>query len=94
MVRPLSPDGYLIRFTAKARTYEKLSDAKDLLRHAVPTGDLDEIFDRALTALLADLARKKFAATKRPRASRTRPGPSTSPRARALSASPNMTGDA
>jgi hypothetical protein len=77
MVTPLSADGYLIRFTARARTYEKLSDAKELLRHAVPTGDLDEIFDRALTALLADLARKKFAATDRSRACTTRPGPSS-----------------
>jgi hypothetical protein len=94
MVTPLSPDGYLIRFTAKAGTYEKLSDAKDLLRHAVPTGDLAEIFDRALTALLSDLARKKFAATERPRAFRTRPGPSTSPLPHASSPRPSMTGDA
>jgi hypothetical protein len=41
-----------------------------LLRHAIPTGDLAEVIDRALTTLLEDLARKKFAATERPRASR------------------------
>ena len=40
-----------------------------MLRHAVPTGDTAEIFDRALTLLLDDIARKKFAATDRPRAS-------------------------
>jgi len=44
--------------------------AKDMLRHAVPNGDTGEIMRRALKALLDDLARKKFAATKRPRKSR------------------------
>jgi hypothetical protein len=70
LVSPLAPDRYEIRFTASARTCEKLRLAQDLLRHAVPNGDTAEIIDRALTALLDDLARKKFAATNRPRASR------------------------
>jgi hypothetical protein len=75
VVSPLAPDRYEIRFTASASTRQKLRQAQDLLRHAIPTGDLAEVIDRALTALLEDLARKKFAATKRPRASRgTTPG--------------------
>jgi hypothetical protein len=69
VVSPLAPDRYEIRFTANAQTREKLRQAQDLLRHAIPTGDLAEVFDRALTALLQDLARKKFAATARPRPS-------------------------
>lgn len=74
-VTPLAADRYEIRFTASAGTCEKLRLAQDLLRHAVPTADTGEIVDRALTALLEDLARKKFAATGRPRASRgTAPG--------------------
>jgi len=44
--------------------------AQDMLRHAVPTGAPAETIKRALRVLLEDLARKKFAATKRPRASR------------------------
>ena len=64
---PLAPDRYEIRFTASAALCEKLRLAKDLLRHAVPSGDTAEIVDRALTALLKDLARKKFAAVKTPR---------------------------
>jgi hypothetical protein len=75
LVSPLAPDRYQIRFTARAETCEKLRLAQDLLRHAVPTGDPAEIIDRALTLLLEDLARKKFAATKQPRPSRgTAPG--------------------
>jgi hypothetical protein len=75
LVSPLSPDRYEIRFTASAEMREKLRLAQDLLRHAVPNGDPAEIFDRALTALLEELARKKWAATERPRSSRgTAPG--------------------
>ena len=56
-------------------TLDKLRLAKDLLRHALPSGDENEIVDRALTLLLSDLARKKFADTDRPRASQVgRPG--------------------
>jgi hypothetical protein len=70
-VRPLAADRYEIRFTARAATREKLQLASDLLRHTVPDGDVAEIIDRALTVLLEDLAKKRFAATVRP-ASETR----------------------
>ena len=70
VVAPLAPDRYEIRFTASAGICEKLRLAQDMLRHAVPSGDVAAVIDRALTALLEDLARKKFAATDRPRASR------------------------
>ena len=66
---PLSPDRYRIQFTIGTDTLEKLRRAKDLLRHAIPSGDEAAILDRALTALLAELAKKKFAATERPRPS-------------------------
>jgi hypothetical protein len=68
-VSPLSPDRYKLQLTISGDTLEKLELAKDMLRHAVPSGDVAQIFDRALTSLLDGLARKKFAATDRPRAS-------------------------
>ncbi len=72
---PLSLDQYKVTFTAKAETCQKLRRAQDLLRHQIPDGNLAEIFDRALSALLEDLERKKLAATDRPRSSRgTDPG--------------------
>ena len=75
MVTPLAPDRYKVQFTVSAMTCEKLRLAQDLLRHAIPDGDAGAIFDRALTVLLEDLARKKLAATDRPRPSRgTAPG--------------------
>jgi len=66
-IQPLSAGRYEVRFTASVETCEKLRLAKDLLRHLNPSGDIGGIVDRALTLLLADLARKKFAATPRPR---------------------------
>jgi hypothetical protein len=61
IVAPLAPSRYEIRFTASGGTREKLRQAQDLLRHTIPNGNLDEIFGRALTLLLEDLARKKLA---------------------------------
>jgi len=59
VVRALAPERYEIRFTASGATREKLRLAQDLLGHAVPNGDLAEVFDRALTLLVEDLRRKK-----------------------------------
>jgi hypothetical protein len=70
LARPLSADRYEIRFTANGETHEKLRRAQDLLGHAVPGGDLAHVFDRALTLLVADLERKKCAATPKPGKSR------------------------
>ncbi|MGH9195129.1 MAG: HNH endonuclease [Acidimicrobiia bacterium] len=67
---PLAPERYKVQFTASAETYKKLRLAQDLLRHQIPDGDPAAIFDRALTALLEHLAKKKVAATDRPRESR------------------------
>lgn len=67
---PLSPDRYRMQLTIGADTLEKLRLAKDMLRHAIPSGDEAAVVDRALTALLAELARRKFAAADHPRPSR------------------------
>jgi 5-methylcytosine-specific restriction endonuclease McrA len=71
LIRPLAPDRYEVRFTASAETCEKLKMAKDLLRHSMPNGDTAEVIDRALTALLENLARKKFGATRHPHRDQT-----------------------
>jgi hypothetical protein len=69
-VTPLSTDRYELKVTLSSQTRDKLRQAQDLLRHAVPSGDTSEILDRALTLLLAAVARGKFAMTDRPRESR------------------------
>lgn len=67
-VQALAPDRYKVQLTISGDTLEKLRLAKDMLRHAEPSGSDAAIVERALTALLSDLARKKFAATEQPRA--------------------------
>jgi hypothetical protein len=68
VVSPLSPERYRVQFTVSKETHDKLRRVQDLMRHRVPNGDPAVIFDRALTALLAELERTKLAGTKRPRA--------------------------
>jgi hypothetical protein len=65
-VTPLAPDRYKLQCTIDGTTLEKLRLAKDMLRHAIPSGDDAAILDRAFTALLADLLRSKFAAVGNP----------------------------
>ena len=72
LITPLAADRYEVRFTMGAATRDKLKLARDLLRHAVPSGDPAAIFDRALTALIDEFARKKLAVVRKPRRA-TRP---------------------
>src|SRR5262245_48792200 len=69
-VVPLAEDRYKLQMTITGDTLRKLRLAKDMLRHALPTGNDAAILDRALTALLTELAREKFGATERPRPAR------------------------
>jgi hypothetical protein len=64
---PLAPERYRIQLTVSRETHDKFRRAQTLLRHAVPTGDAAEIFDRAFTLLLEDLEHRRFGETSRPR---------------------------
>jgi hypothetical protein len=75
-VTPLAPERYKVQLTVSRETNDKLRRAQDLLRHSIANGDLAIIIDRALTLLLADLERTKFAATDRPRSSSRPPSSS------------------
>ena len=71
VLTPLAPERYKIQLTISQHTHDKLRRAQDLLGHAIPTGDLATIIDRALTLLVGDLERAKSAAVERPRAARS-----------------------
>ena len=51
-IDPLSAESYAMRLTARRATIERLRRAQELLSHAVPDGDVDEILYRALGALI------------------------------------------
>jgi hypothetical protein len=72
-VTPLAPERYKVQLTISRETHEKLRRVQDLLRHTIPSGDLAEVFDRALTTLLEELERRRFAATSSARDSRRSP---------------------
>jgi len=67
VVAPLSAETYKVQFTASRELRDKLREAQDLLRHQLPAGDLAEIVDRALTLLIADVKKKRFAVGRKPR---------------------------
>jgi 5-methylcytosine-specific restriction endonuclease McrA len=79
-VHPLSEVGWCFTHVAPGRvrlhvtvsedTFHNLRRAQELLRHAVPSGDLDQVLDRAVTVLISDLERRRFGATDSPRTSR------------------------
>src|SRR4030095_7184775 len=68
-IAPLTPERCRIQLTVSAEPHDKFRRAQALLRHAVPSGDAAEIFDRAITLLIERLERERCAATARPRAS-------------------------
>jgi hypothetical protein len=71
-VTPLSPDRYRYQLTIGRPTLEKLRLAKDLIRHALPSGDDETILDRALGLLLDDLAKRKLGSEESTRPPRKR----------------------
>ena len=72
-VAPLAPGRYGLQFTVAQGTYDKLRYAQALLGHEVPSGEVTEVLDRALDALIGQLERRKFAATGRPSSRPRRP---------------------
>ena len=75
-IAPLAPERYRIQLTVLRETHDKLRRAQALLRHALPSGDVAEIFDRAVTLLVDQLERQRFAQTARARATTPSAGPS------------------
>ena len=63
---PISASRFRLTVDIEDETYDKLERATDLLRHSVPDGDVAHVLERALTSLLRDLGRTKWAATLRP----------------------------
>jgi hypothetical protein len=68
-VTPLAPERFALQVTIGRETHDKLRRAQELLSHTVPSGDVAEVLDRALGALIHELEKRKFAATSKPRAS-------------------------
>src|SRR6266850_6967273 len=57
-----APERFLLQLTIGNATREKLHYAQALLSHAVPSGDLTQVLDRALDALIVGLEKRKLGA--------------------------------
>ena len=66
-IAPLSPERFGLQLTIAKSTHDKLRHAQALLRHQIPSGDVAQVLDRALDALIEKLEKRKFAATSNPR---------------------------
>ena len=69
VVTPLAPELYLLQVTLTRETHEKLQRAQALARHTLPLGDVGAILDRALTLLIENIERRRFASVASPRPS-------------------------
>jgi hypothetical protein len=70
---PLSPERYRVQFTAGEEYVKLVEEARALLSHSAPRATLDDIQLRAMRALLAELKRKKYAVTARPKSESSHP---------------------
>jgi 5-methylcytosine-specific restriction endonuclease McrA len=71
-VTPLAPERFALQVTVDQETHDLLRQAQALLGHAIPSGNVGEVLKRSLQALVRVLEKRKFAATERPRARRSR----------------------
>jgi 5-methylcytosine-specific restriction endonuclease McrA len=71
-VKPLSPHRFALQVTIEQSTHDKLRHAQALLGRECATGDVARVLDRALDALIAQLEKRRFAATAKPRRAQRR----------------------
>jgi hypothetical protein len=68
-IAPLAPGRFALQVTITGTAHDLLRQAQALLGHAVPSGDVAEVIERALTLLVEKLEQQKFAKCARTRRS-------------------------
>jgi 5-methylcytosine-specific restriction endonuclease McrA len=66
-VEPIAMGRYTVQFTIGTAAHEKLEHLRALLSHAIPSGDLAEVFERALDVAISEYEKRKYGVTDRPR---------------------------
>jgi hypothetical protein len=66
-VEPLSPARFALQASIGEGVYRKLEQARALLGHALPSGDLEGVLERALDALIEKLEKRKYGSADRSR---------------------------
>jgi len=57
---------FVLKVALERKTHDKLHQARELLGHRVPSGDMAEILDHVLEVFIAQAEKRKFAATSKP----------------------------
>jgi hypothetical protein len=57
---PLAPQRYALQVTVPQSTHDKLRHVQELLGSAIPSGDVAQVLDRALDALILQLEKRRF----------------------------------
>jgi hypothetical protein len=73
-LEPLSASRYRLECTVSAGVFEKLEHAQRLLSHAVPSGDLATVLERALDELIAKETRRRIGTGRPGKRREQRPG--------------------
>jgi hypothetical protein len=76
---PLGAQRYRVQFMADRVTHAQLEELRALMRHQIPDGDLGRILARAVALLHAQVRKRKFAETSRPRSSHPAASPTEAP---------------
>ena len=67
IVAPSSPGRFMLQLTLSQVTHDLLCEARALLGHTVPSGDVEAVLQRALRELVEGLRKQKCAEVARPR---------------------------
>jgi hypothetical protein len=77
-LKPRSADAYCLQLNASPQLKAKLEQARDLMSHANPSGDLAVVVERALDVLIQKLKGRHFGQTGKPKADGSRQSAATS----------------
>jgi hypothetical protein len=69
-IKPLGQERYRVQFTADKELHDQLLQAKELLRHQVPDGDLAAIMGQAIALLIEQTKKRRFGQTRKARTPR------------------------
>jgi 5-methylcytosine-specific restriction endonuclease McrA len=64
---PLSPERYALQVTLSRTAHDLLREAQALLGHTLPSGDIAQVLERALSEMVERLRKSKYGETARPR---------------------------
>jgi len=77
---PLTAEFFKVQFTATRGFRDRLREAQGLLRHSVPSGDMETIIGKALDLLIEQVKKERFAVGRKGRKGKTTSGEPTASR--------------